>query len=89
MNELIQLIEAFERRCGLKICFHDYSGRISNYFHGDRFRHKNEYCDHVKEQSGLDKCVFIETRKVQLALAGHPDGVWQIWTGKAIRRGAL
>jgi AraC-like DNA-binding protein len=84
MNELINLIEAFERRCGLKICFHDYSGRITNYFHGDKFRHKNEYCDHVKEQSGLDKCVLIETRKVQMALAGHPDGFFKLCHGGVV-----
>ena len=88
MNELIKLIEAFERRCGLKICFHDYSGRIYNYFHGDRFRHKNKYCDHVKEQSGLDKCVFIETRKVQLALAGHPDGFFKLCHGGIVEYAA-
>ncbi|MFA6101300.1 MAG: helix-turn-helix domain-containing protein [Victivallaceae bacterium] len=78
MNELIELIGAFERRCGLKICFHDYSGRIRNYFHGEKFKHDNKYCEHIKDKCGLGKCMSFETRNVQIALAGHPDGFFKL-----------
>ncbi|MEI6425600.1 MAG: helix-turn-helix domain-containing protein [Lentisphaerota bacterium] len=85
MNELIKLIKAFERRCGLKICLHDYSGKVINYFPQIEFRrHDNEYCHCVKEQCGLNKCLAFEMRKVQITLTGHPDGFFKICHGGVI-----
>lgn len=80
MNEIIRLIEAFERRCGLKICLHDYSGKkIINYLPQiEQRRHDNKYCDCIKEKLGLAKCMSFETRKVQINMALHSEGFFKI-----------
>jgi len=84
MNELLKLIEAFERRCGLKICLHDYSGKIVNYLGRKKYRHDNKYCDYVKEKTGLRKCLSFEMRKVQIMLTQYPDGFFKICHGGII-----
>ena len=87
MNELIKLIEAFERRCGLKICFHDYSGKIVNYVPIIKLKHANKYCDYVKKFDHT-QCMSFEMRKVQIALTGYPDGFFKICHGGVIEYAA-
>ena len=88
MNELIKLIEAFERRCGFKVSFHDYTGKLWSYLQMKRQRHDNGYCDCIKEKYGLEKCLYFEKRRVPLALAGYAEGCFKICHGGIIEYAA-
>jgi len=86
MNEIVNTIEAFERRCGLKICFHDYTGQIRKYIQYEKVNnHDNAYCQYVRRKNEKTlKCQTFDMRKIQIYLSRHPDGFFKMCHGGVI-----
>lgn len=74
MAALKEIIVSFERRLGVSICVHDYTGVFSSVVPIDHLTHDvNPFCERVKASMDA-RCAAFDLRRLQNEIEKFPDG---------------
>ncbi len=77
MNSFSDAVNAFEQRCEMHVCFHDYCGELKSFLPSKRLMHNNSYCDHMKPDH-FGECTDLDVSRVPNLLCRFPEGFFKI-----------